>query len=99
MVFVAADEVPLHEIEQYSAYYLFLNIFLLPKDPFFILFAITAAGVMPCGSSKKSPRTSSVVQIIFFFLSFEISKYIQGVQNTFRNIILRIFFQITSDPV
>ena len=33
----------------------------------YILFAITAAGVVPCGGPKKSPRTSSIVQIIFFF--------------------------------
>ena len=32
-----------------------------------VLFAITAAGVVPCGGPKKSPRTSSIVQIIFFF--------------------------------
>ena len=37
------------------------------------LFAITAAGVVPCGGRKKSPRTSSIVQIIFSFWSFEIS--------------------------
>ena len=24
-------------------------------------------GVVPCGGPKKSPRTSSIVQIIFFF--------------------------------
>ena len=29
---------------------------------------------MPCGGPKKSPRTSSIVQIIFSFLSFEISE-------------------------
>ena len=29
---------------------------------------------MPCGGPKKSPRTSSIVQIIFSFWSFEISK-------------------------
>ena len=40
----------------------------------YILFAITAAGVVPCGGRKKSPRTSSIVQIIFLFRSFEISK-------------------------
>ena len=28
---------------------------------------------MPCGGPKKSPRTSSIVQIIFSFWSFEIS--------------------------
>ena len=36
------------------------------------LFAITAAGVVPCGGPKKSPRTSSIVQILFSFWSFEI---------------------------
>ena len=41
-----------------------------------ILFAITAAGVVPCGGPKKSPRTSSIVQVIFSFWSFEISEYI-----------------------
>ena len=55
---------------------------------FYILFAITAAGVVPCGVPKKSPRTSSIVQIIFLFRSFEISEDIQCVQNTFRNILL-----------
>ena len=43
-----------------------------------ILFAITAAGVVPCGGPKKSPRKSSIVQIIFLLRSFEISKYIQS---------------------
>ena len=38
------------------------------------LFAITAAGVVPCGGPKKSSRTSSIVQIIFSFWSFEISE-------------------------
>ena len=38
------------------------------------LFPITAAGVVPCGGPKKSPRTSSIVQIIFSFWPFEISE-------------------------
>ena len=29
-----------------------------------LVFAITAAGVVPCGSPKKFPRTSFIVQII-----------------------------------
>ena len=36
----------------------------------FILFPITAAGVVSCCGPKKSPCTSSIVQVIF---SFEIS--------------------------
>ena len=39
-----------------------------------ILFAITAAVVLPYGGPKKSPRTSSIVQFIFSFWSFEISE-------------------------
>ena len=31
------------------------------------IFAITVAGVVPCGGPKKSLRTSSIVQIIFSF--------------------------------
>ena len=46
----------------------------------YILFAITAAGgVVPCGGLKKSPRTSSIVQIIFFFWSFGISESIWSI--------------------
>ena len=73
----------LPEIAQYSPYYLPLNVFTASKGSnLYILFAITAAGVVPCGGRKKSPRTSSIVQIIFLFRSFEISKDIQSVQNT-----------------
>ena len=43
-------------------------------DLSFILFAITAAGVVPCGGPKKSSRTSPIVQIIFSFWSFQISE-------------------------
>ena len=49
------------------AHFLALNVLLLPKDLKIFLFAITAAGVVPCDDTKKSPRTSSIVQIIFFF--------------------------------
>ena len=30
-----------------------------------LMFNIEAAGVVPCGGPKKSPRTSSIVQIVF----------------------------------
>ena len=42
----------------------------------YILFVVTAAGVVPCGSPKKRPRTSSIVQFMFYFWSFEISRNI-----------------------
>ena len=83
------DEGSLPEIAQYSPYYLLLNVFTASKGSnLYILFAITAAGVVPCGGSKMSPRTSSIVQILLLFRSFEISKDIQSVQLTFRNILL-----------
>ena len=41
---------------------------------FLFLFAIAPAGVVPCGGPKKSPRSSSVMQIIFSCWSFEISE-------------------------
>ena len=40
---------------------------------FWYLFVFTAAGVVPCGGRKTSPRTSTIVQFIFYFWSFEIS--------------------------
>ena len=49
---------------------------------FYILIVITAACVVPCGGPKKSPRTSSIVQIVFLYRSLEISKDIQSVQNS-----------------
>ena len=41
-----------------------------------LLFDFTAAGVVPCGGRKTSPRTSTIVQFIFHFWSFEISERI-----------------------
>ena len=54
-----------------------LNVFTALKGTYFyILFVVTAAGVVPCGSPKKRPRTSSIVQFIFYFWSFENSRNI-----------------------
>ena len=76
----ATDEGPLPEIAKYSPYYL---LFTASKGSnLYFLFAIIAAGVVPCGGRKKSSRTSSIVLIIFSFRSFEISKDTQSVQNT-----------------
>ena len=67
LVFVAglqrtSDEGSLPEIAQYSPYYFPLNVSIASKGSnLYILFVITAAGVVPCGSPKKSPRTSSIV--------------------------------------
>ena len=90
----ATDEASLSEIAQYSPYYLPLNVFTAPKGSnHYILFAITAAGVVPCGGPKRSLLTSSIVQILILFRSFEISIYqikIFRVFKTlkFRNILL-----------
>ena len=54
-----------------------LNVFTAFKGThFYILFVVTAAGVLPCGSPKKRPSRSSIVQFIFYFWSFEISRNI-----------------------
>ena len=67
----------------FQADFLPLNVFTASKGSnHYILFAITAAGVVPCGGPKKSPRTSSIVQIIFLFRSFEISNDIQCSKNS-----------------
>ena len=51
-----------------------MNVFIALKGTHFLfLFAFTAAGVVPCGGRKTSPRTSTIVQFIFYFWSFEIS--------------------------
>ena len=64
----ATDEGSLAKIAQCSPYCLSLNIFTASKGLFFyIYFAITAAGVVPCGGPKKYPYTSSIVQTIFSF--------------------------------
>ena len=41
---------------------------------FNFLSGFTAAGVVPCGGPKVSPRTSSILQVIFSVYSFEISQ-------------------------
>ena len=50
-----------------------MNVFIALEGTHFFLFTITAAGVVPCGGRKTSPRTSTIVQFIFYFWSFEIS--------------------------
>ena len=51
--------------------------FIALKGTYFcILFDFTAAGAVPCGGRKTSPRTSTIVQFIFHFWSFEISERI-----------------------
>ena len=54
--------------------FVIMNVFIALKGThFWILYAFTAAGVVPCGGRKTSPRTSTIVQFIFYFWSFEIS--------------------------
>ena len=51
-----------------------VDMFTALKGSVLFSFAVTAAGVVQCGGPKKSPHTSSIVQIIFSFWSFEISE-------------------------
>ena len=45
-----------------------MNVFIALKGThIWILFAFTAAGVVPCGGRKTSPRTSTIVQFLFYF--------------------------------
>ena len=55
------------------------SLFLKDLNILFV-FIITAADVVPCGGRKKSPHTSSIVQIIFYVQSFEISDNILRTQ-------------------
>ena len=51
-----------------------MSVFIALKGIHFgFLSAFTAAGVVPCGGRKTSPRTSTIVQLIFYFWSFDIS--------------------------
>ena len=90
----ATDEGSLPEIAQYSPYYLPLNVFTASKGSnLYVLFDITAAGVVPCGGRKKSPRTSSIVQIIFHFGPLRSVKIFRVFKTlTFRTILLSNFF-------
>ena len=54
---------------------------------------------VPCGGPKKSPRTSPIMQIIFFFRSFEISKNIQRIRNVRLEPSSKHFFLKLFDPV
>ena len=48
--------------------FLLMNVFIALKGShFWFLFDFTAAGVVPCGGRKTSPRTSTLVQVIFYF--------------------------------
>ena len=51
-----------------------MNVFIALKGTHFLfLFVFIAAGVVQCGGRKTSPHTSTIVQFIFYFWSFEIS--------------------------
>ena len=67
------DEDTLSEIAQYDTRYVFECFHCFQRNSLFILFAITAAGVVPCGAPKKSLRTSPIVQFILYIWAFEIS--------------------------
>ena len=73
-----------------SPYYLPLNVFTASKESnLFILFSITAAGVVPCGGPKKSLRTSSIVHIIVYLGPLRSAKILRMFKTLkFRNILL-----------
>ena len=77
MLFYSPDDFQLNRIDSLN------KVFVLWNALNFLITPHTAAGVVPCGGHIKSPRASFIVQIVFFFRSFEISKDIQSVQNTY----------------
>ena len=75
-----------------SGQYPFFNVFpALEGTHFYILFGVTAAGVVLFGSHKKQPRSSSIVQFIFFVWSFEISGNIQRNQKILIYVLIHMF--------
>ena len=88
----AIDEGSLPEIAQYTPYFHPLNVFTASKGSnLYILFALTATGVVPCGGRKMSPRTSSIVQIIYYLGPLRSVKIFRVFKTlTFRNILLSI---------
>ena len=68
--------------------YVMLNVFTASKGSllYYILFVITAAGVVARGGPIKYPRTSSIVHFIFFFPSFEQLDYSEYSKHMFRDI-------------
>ena len=65
----------------------------LKATHFWFLFAFTTDDVVPCGGRKTFPRTSIIVQFIFYFWSFEISvnilrnqKYLIGLDSYSRQV-------------
>ena len=65
--FRVTEENLVFETVQSGPYSSFDFFFVLKGTHFYILFVVTVAGVVLCGSPKKQPRTSSIVQFIVFF--------------------------------
>ena len=59
-----------------------LHVFIALKGShFWFLFDFTAAGVVPCGGRKTSPRTSTIVQFIFYFCPLRSAIIFWGIRN------------------
>ena len=73
-----------------------MNVFIALKGShFWFLFDFTAAGVVPCGGRKTSPRTSTIVQFIFYFcplrsaiIFWEIRKKMIGLDSYSRQVFI-----------
>ena len=79
-----------------------MNDFIALKGTHFVFsFAFTAAGVVQSGGRKTSPRTSNIVQFIFYIRPFEISvnilrnqKYIIGLYSYSRQVFNYLDFDL-----
>ena len=86
----ATGEGSLPEIAQYSPYYFPLNDLLLPKDQTFLFYLLLLQLVLcRVAALKKSPRTSSIVQIIFYLGPLKSVKIFRVFKTlTLRNVLL-----------
>ena len=69
---ICAFTISLEHKTTYAHFHMFLfphkeNISWKPDLISDFIFDFTAAGVVPCGGRKTSPRTSTIVQFIFYF--------------------------------
>ena len=80
--FRVTEEDLLSETAVWPTLFLFNVSTVLKETHDYILFVVSAAGVVPCDSPRKRARTSSIVQFIFDFWFFEISRNILRNQKT-----------------
>ena len=75
-IYRVTDEALIAETAEWPNFFLMNVFFVLKRSKFLLLFLITAAGCCAVWQPLKISPNSSIVQIIFYFWSFEIMEYI-----------------------